>query len=438
MTKNVFSGSQLDDSLFMFDDNTPEEDGESATRNRQAKSKAGHKNDPKRITGIEKEISKSNTKSNNHASAKDAGSSRARKGTPCDSTRIDDISFMFDDHTTEKDSAGRHQKKELDSGKNYATSDKDASSDGDTGIDSDSESKGKKEMIVPKLKGKRKAIIPKTSVSTRNAPKLSCSLTKASCLSSHKSQKGKLSTSDEISAQKIVSGKKARSARLKATVDDIAHFVSGQQEDNLTQALSKVGLGSKNAAPRKRGREREASKTGIKNSGLTNGKTHLRDNAEKRALMLEGENPKLSSNKVRSGRVKTRENNKDDPTIPLFEPRITRAMKKLVQDKENKTTSTKLRGKISSGVKGASNTSQDSQLEHTLSDGDFPKTVSDYADITDELHLDSSMFSFHDIVDGEKLIATEKGQIMDGEPIIIESEYIVLTRSICFICSCTN
>ena len=76
MTKNVFSGSQLDDSLFMFDDNTPEEDGESATRNRQAKSKAGHKNDPKRITGIEKEISKSNTKTNNHASAKDAGSSR--------------------------------------------------------------------------------------------------------------------------------------------------------------------------------------------------------------------------------------------------------------------------------------------------------------------------------------------------------------------------
>ena len=85
-----------------------------------------------------------------------------------------------------------------------------------------------------------------------------------------------------------------------------------------------------------------------------------------------------------------------------------------------------MRGKISSGVKGASNTlSQDSQLEHTLSDGDFPKTVSDYADITDELHLDSSMFSFHDIVDGEKLIATEKGQIMDGKPIIIESEYIV-------------
>ena len=366
MTKNVFSGSQLDDSLFMFDDNTPEEDGENTTRNRQAKSKAGHKNDPKRTTGIEKEISKSNTKTNNHASAKDAGSSRARKGTPCDSTRIDDILFMFDDHTTEKDSTGRHQKKELDSGKNHATSDKDASSDGDTGIDSDSESKGKKEMIVPKLKGKRKAIIPKTSVSIRNAPKLSCSLTKASGLSSHKSQKGKLSTSDEISAQKIVSGKKARSARLKATVDDIAHFVSGQQEDNLTQALSKVGLGSKNAAPRKRGREREASKTGIKNSGLTNGKTHLRDNAEKRALMLEGENPKLSSNKVRSRRVKTRENNKDDPSIPLFEPRITRAMKKLVQDKENKTTSTKLRGKISSGVKGASNTlSQDSI--HSLS-----------------------------------------------------------------------
>ena len=48
MTKNVFSGSQLNDSLFMFDDNTPEEDGESATRNRQAKSKAEHKNDPKR------------------------------------------------------------------------------------------------------------------------------------------------------------------------------------------------------------------------------------------------------------------------------------------------------------------------------------------------------------------------------------------------------
>ena len=93
-----------------------------------------------------------------------------------------------------------------------------------------------------------------------------------------------------------------------------------------------------------------------------------------------------------------------------------------------------MRGKISSGVKGASNTlSQDSLLEHTLSDGDFPKTVSDYADITDELHLDSSMFSFHDlsdIVDGEKLITTEKGQIMDGEPIIIENEYIVLTRSI--------
>ena len=213
--------------------------------------------------------------------------------------------------------------------KNHATSDKDASSDGDTGRDSGSESKGK-EMIVPKLKGKRKAIIPKTSVSTRNVPKLSCSLTKASGLSSHKSQKCKLSTSDEISAQKcqkkkIVSDKKARSARLKATVEDIAHFVSGQQEDNLTQVLSKVGLGSKNAAPRKRGREREASKTGIKNSGLTNRKTHLRDDAEKRALMLEGENPKLSSNKVRSKRVKTRENNKDDPSIPLFEPRITRS-----------------------------------------------------------------------------------------------------------------
>ena len=392
MTKKI---CQLNDSLFIFDDNTPEENGESATRNRQAKSKAGHENDPKRRTGIEKEISKSNIKANNHASAKDAGSSRAQKGTPCDSTLIDDISFMFDDHTPEKDSVlivGRHQKKELDSGnrlKNHATSDKDASSvvteqdpetsqldysdsssGGDAGIDSDSEStesKGKKEMMAIKIpktsvstrnrlknhaksdkdassvvteqdpetspldysdsssggdagidsdsestestrKKEMMAIIPKTSVSTRNAPKLSLkinnskisnqrsrmitrgnkdpgidhdqliictenetkskeingrkkedgtsgiktsSLTKARGLSSHKSQKGKLSTSDEISAQKcqkknIVSCKKARSARLKATVDDIAHFVSGQQDpdvvqqqdDNLTQALS--------------------------------------------------------------------------------------------------------------------------------------------------------------------------------------------------------
>ena len=98
---------------------------------------------------------------------------------------------------------------------------------------------------------------------------------------------------------------------------------------------------------------------------------------------------------------------------PFFEPRITRAMRKLAQE-ENKAASTKMK---------------DSQLEHTLSDsgGTLHKTVSDYAEITDDLLLDSSLFSFgdsSDIVDGEK--STDKGQIMDGEPIIIESEYILV------------
>ena len=56
----------------------------------------------------------------------------------------------------------------------------------------------------------------------------------------------------------------------------------------------------------------------------------------------------------------------------------------------------------------------------------FPRTVSDYADITDDLLLDSSLFSFgdlSDVVDGKN--TTGKRQSMDGEPIIVESEYII-------------
>jgi hypothetical protein len=369
-----------------------------------------------------------------------------------------------------------------------------SSSDSDAETDVDSESEGKRQKPMPKQKGKRKTLMPKASVSARNIPyKISnrqnqrsrmitrgnkdqlvvstdnskgkknkdcksgiktSSLTKARGLSSYKSKEGKSSTShlgqderDKINAQK----EEVASGRLKVKFHDL---ISDQQElevtqqqddDKLTKISSKV---DKNAAPRKNGhgREREASKAG---RSLTNNsvreKTNLRDDAEKL-----GENLTLSSSKVRSARVKTRTNDKHDPSIPaqqdqhvppqkdklileerehdqipkrelqkpFFEPRITRAMRKLAQDKENKTASTKLK---------------DSQLEHTLSDSGgalhFPKTaaVSDYADITDDLILDSSLFShgdLSDIEDGEK--STEKGRSMDGEPIIIESEYNII------------
>ena len=392
------------------------------------------------------------------------------------------------------------------------------------------ESKGKNQKIMPKLKGKGKALIPKAGILARNVtskisgqqkqqrravtsgnnlkdPGIDCDqlivstdseikskgrknkdhksgiktsiLTKARGLSSHKSQKGKANTShlshderDKISAQncqEVVSG---QSTKLKVTVHDVAHLVSDQQDlnvaqrqdDKLTQAFSKVGLRSKNAAPRKRGRDRESSKAGIKSRGLTNNtvreKNHLRDDAEK----LEGEN---LENIVRSKRVKSRANDKHDPSIPyqqdqhvppqkgkltfeerehdqmskrelqkpLFEPRITRAMRKLAQDEVNKTASTKVKGETSSLVTGASNTSQNSQLQHSPSDHDsdgigtlhFPRTVSNYADITDDLLLDSSLFSFDDLSDGlDGKKSTGKGQSMDGEPIIIESEYIII------------
>ena len=409
---------------------------------------------------------------------------------------------------------------------NYNENSSDGDTGTDSGDSESTESKEKKQKIIPKQKGKRKPLIPKASVSARNAPSKilsqqkqqsrmitrgnndpgtdfdqltvstenetkskgrkkedhtsgikTSSRTKARGLSSHKSQKDKSSTSHlsqdergEISTQKcqkeeVVLG---RSTRLKVTIHDAVHFVSDQQDPKVVQqqddqALSKVGLGRQNAAPRKRGREGEASKTGIKNSSLTNDtareKTHLRDDTEKDAQKLEVEN----LNKVRLIRVKSRANDQHDPSIPaqqdqhvgpqkgkltlgackvrehdqiskrelhkpLLEPRITRAMSKLAQDKENKTASIELKGETSSLIKGASNTlSQDSQLEHTLGDSGgilhFPKTVSDYADITDELLLDSSLFSFCNLsdMDGEK--STEKGQIMDGEPIIIESEY---------------
>ena len=122
---------------------------------------------------------------------------------------------------------------------------------------------------------------------------------------------------------------------------------------------------------------------------------------------------------------------------PLFEPRITRAMRKLAQDEVNKTASTKVKGETSSLVTGASNTSQNSQLQHSPSDHDsdgigtlhFPRTVSNYADITDDLLLDSSLFSFDDLSDGlDGKKSTGKGQSMDGEPILIESEYIIIIQ----------
>lgn len=172
---------------------------------------------------------------------------------------------------------------------------------------------------------------------------------------------------------------------------------------------------------------------------------------------------------MRSKRVKSRANDKHDPSIPyqqdqhvppqkgkltseerehdqmskrelqkpLFEPRITRAMRKLAQDEVNKTASTKVKGETSSLVTGASNTSQNSQLQHSPSDHDsdgigtlhFPRTVSNYADITDDLLLDSSLFSFDDLSDGlDGKKSTGKGQSMDGEPILIESEYIIIIQ----------
>lgn len=398
-----------------------------------------------------------------------------------------------------------------------SSSDGDTETNSDNGLTA---SKGKKQKKTTMQKGKRKTLIPKAGVSARSKPSkisnqqkqqtrmitsrskdpgIDCDqlivstdngiktkgrknkecksgittsrLTKARGLSSNKSQKGKSSTdhlsqdeSDQISAQKeeVASG---RSTRLKVNSHDVVHLVSDEQEPELaqqqvddkpTKALSNVGLGSKIVAPRKRGREREASKAGIKNRSLTNNsireKICLRDDAEK----LEGENLIVSSSKVRSARVKSRANGKHNPTIPaqraqhgppqkgkltpgtskerendqmstgelqkpFFQPRMTRARRKLAQDEENKTVSTKL---------------TDSQLQHILSDGGgklhVPKTVSDYADITDDLLLDSSLFSFGDLsditVDGEK--SAEKGQITDGEPITIESEYnniLVLT-----------
>ena len=81
--------------------------------------------------------------------------------------------------------------------------------------------------------------------------------------------------------------------------------------------------------------------------------------------------------------------------------------------------------KVAQENKAASTKMKDSQLEHTLSDSDrtlyFLKTVSDYTGITDDLLLDSSLFSFgdsSDIVDGRN--PQTNGQIMDGEPITIE------------------
>ena len=357
-----------------------------------------------------------------------------------------------------------------------------SSSEGDTETDSDSRSterNGKKQKTMPRQKGKRKIIIPEASGSARSMPSktsnqqkqrsrmitrgnkdpgIDCdhqivftdseiksnlkgrknkdcksgikgsSLTKSRGLSSHKSQKGTSSADhlsqdekDEISAQKEEVAALGRSTRLKANFHDIAHFASDrqelevdqQQDDNkFTKTLSKVGL--KNAAPSRRGKEREASQAGIKNrvksvtvKSRANGKhdpsipaQHV--SPQKRQLVpgmcKKREHDQLSERKLQK---------------PFFEPRITRAMRKLAQE-ENKAASTKMK---------------DSQLEHTLSDsgGTLHKTVSDYAEITDDLLLDSSLFSFgdsSDIVDGEK--STDKGQIMDGEPITIESEYILV------------
>ena len=111
----------------------------------------------------------------------------------------------------------------------------------------------------------------------------------------------------------------------------------------------------------------------------------MRNDTEK----LEGENLILSD---KNTRVKSRANDKLIPSIPyqqdqhvpsqideltleekdvqkrvaetFVQPRITRAMRKLAQDEQNKT---KLKGETSSLVTGASNTSQDLQLEHSLS-----------------------------------------------------------------------
>ena len=74
---------------------------------------------------------------------------------------------------------------------------------------------------------------------------------------------------------------------------------------------------------------------------------------------------------------------------------------------------------------------RDSQPKHTLGDScgilQCPKkrtTVSNYADITDDLLLDSSAFNDLSDLEGDKLTGSE--QAMSGEkaePVIIESKY---------------
>ena len=88
----------------------------------------------------------------------------------------------------------------------------------------------------------------------------------------------------------------------------------------------------------------------------------------------------------------------------------------------------KLKHETSSKTNG---TVRDSQPKHTLGDScgilQCPKkstTVSDYADITDDLLLDSSTFNDLSDLEGDKL--TESEQVMNGEkaePVIIERKY---------------
>ena len=227
---------------------------------------------------------------------------------------------------------------------NESSSEDDPETDSDS---RSTESKGKKQKTMPRQKGKKMILIPKASGSARCMPsktsnqqkqqsrmitrgnedpgidcdhqivstdreiksnlkgrknkdcKSGIKLTKSRGLSSHKSQKGTSSADhlsqdekDEISAQKEEVAALGRSTRLKANFHDIAHFASDrqeleiaqQQDDNkLTKTLSKVGL--KNAAPSRRGKEREASQAGIKN-------------------------------RVKSVTVKSRANEKHDPGIP--------------------------------------------------------------------------------------------------------------------------
>lgn len=454
-TKVTKSTSLFDDSLSNFDCNIPEEDVEN-TRNQQrtlskAKSKTGHINPPKRKAGKEREASKPNVETTN---ADILSRSRPRIGASFDTPLNDSMLFSFDDQGLEEDGEIIDKKQQ-----------------------NSKLTRAKSKMDGPRRAERGKEASKGNSSTNRvNSEDALCTKTQVSLKpSSQRKQQSRIITRgskgpDEGPGNEIcISEKEAKSEKIdrrKKGAQDLTLDIKTSSLAGAGGLASKICRGSI-AAQRGTGNKRKVSEPGANSSSLSNGmvdKAYLRGKAKESALKREEENLKLSSTRVtRSMRIMTTANDKSVPSTPaqqvtlqedkvtqqmtkagqhnqmsnrelqkpVFEPRITRAMTKLVQDKKKETATMKLKHETSSKTNGIGSIVRDSQPKRTLGDRygilQCPKkstTVSDYADITDDLLLDSSTFNDLSDLEGDKL--TESEQVMDGEkaePVIIESKY---------------